>query len=359
MTNRRPRVFPLLLALLCASAPAKARAAAQSDPRAAARRHFDNGVAAFNDRRFAEAADEFDAAYQASPAFAVLYNIGQVNVALGRSVEAVDAFEKYLRQGASAVAAERRREVETEIEKQLGRIGAVTVRTVPENAEVRVDGKLVGATPLVGPVRMTAGKHTVEAMLLGRAPRIREIDVPGRSRTELELRLEAVSGPAGPAAVSPVAVSSVTAAPVPASARGPKAALDGPEPVAGSGSRPQPFPAASIGWQRPAGYLVALGGLVTMTTGGLLAFSGANQASDAGNTLAHAGTLDVYQKARPDYDEGKSRNQRGWTIAGIGAAMVVGGVLLVATAPEKTSGRPGLAPWVATGSGGLAIGGVF
>src|SRR5262245_8814518 len=107
--------FTVVLALVAVASAARAETA---DAKAAARARFEKGVAAFDERRFAEAAQEFEAAYKLSPAFVVLYNIGQVNVVLGRAVEAADAFDRYLKQGASAVSAERRREVEAEIEKQ-------------------------------------------------------------------------------------------------------------------------------------------------------------------------------------------------------------------------------------------------
>ena len=179
--------FVLVMSLVCVASRAGAQTA---DAKAAARTHFEKGVAAFDDRRFSEAAEEFETAYRLSPAFVVLYNIGQVDVILGRSVEAVDAFDKYLKQGASAVPADRRREVEAEIEKQTARIGTIAVRTFPDGAELRVDGALVGTTPLPKPVRVTAGHHTLAASLKGKTE-VRDVDVGGRAEIAIELRLEA------------------------------------------------------------------------------------------------------------------------------------------------------------------------
>ena len=87
-----PSLLPFLVALaVTASLIGFASAArAAEDPKAAARDHFQKGVAAFDERRFAEAGEEFEAAYRLSPAFVVLYNIGQVHVILGRSVEAAE-----------------------------------------------------------------------------------------------------------------------------------------------------------------------------------------------------------------------------------------------------------------------------
>ena len=143
---------------------------AQGDSKAAAKVHFQKGVAAFNERRYADAAEEFDTAYRLSPAYVVLYNIGQVNVALGNPVEAVQAFDEYLKQGASGIAASRRDEVQAEIEEQRSHIGTLNIVSHPEQAEIRIDGKLVGTSPLGAPVRVKAGHHTVEALLPPRQP---------------------------------------------------------------------------------------------------------------------------------------------------------------------------------------------
>ena len=122
----------------------------------------------------------------------------------------MSAFEKYLAQGADAVSPDRRQEVRAEIEKQRALIGAITVRTVPESAEVRVDGVLVGTTPLAQPVLVSAGMHTVDALHAGYVSRLRELTVAGMAQIEIELRLDPVVAPdtaekAGKAPPSPPA----------------------------------------------------------------------------------------------------------------------------------------------------------
>lgn len=347
-----PFVIPTVL-----YAPSVARAQTTS-AKAASREHFNRGVAAFDTKRFGEAAEEFSEAYRSSPAFVVLYNIGQVNVALGRSVEAVDAYDKYLKQGASAVPAERRKAVLAEIETQLGRIGTIAVRTFPEGADVRVDGALVGKTPLHGSVRVTAGRHTVEASLADYAPQVREQDVAGRAEIALELTLKPVVVSPPPAAPP---VAQATPAPPP-TAEAPRLepkirAL--PAVIPGVEKTPQPSSQAggrhsSVSGVRVVGYLLLLGGLAGATVGGLQAYSGANQASDARDRLANAATPAAWDMAKPDYDAGKSRSQRGWIIAGISAAALIGGIVLIATAPEGTT-VASLGPWMAAEASGLEL----
>jgi tetratricopeptide (TPR) repeat protein len=340
--------------------------AAGGDPKGAAREHFQKGLAAFADQRFAEAAEEFDEAYKLSPAFKLLYNIGLVDVALGRSVEAVDAFDRYLKQGASAIPIDRRREVNEEIEKQLARIGTVSIRTFPEGAEIRIDGVLIGRTPLPKPLRVNVGRHTVEAILAGHSTQTREIAISGKAENAIEMTLGAIpvpapSGPAipveptlsAPPPVSPPVVEKVIVeAPAAPSGASEKA------PVERESPSPQSSPASSIGWQRIAGIVVIAAGLVTATYGGIDAYHGSSQASDASNRLANATTDQQYDADLPDFNAGKSLNQRGWIIAGVGAAIFVGGIVLIATAP-KESNTVSLAPWVTAESGGVVVGGAW
>jgi tetratricopeptide (TPR) repeat protein len=332
-------LLPVLLMLSFLPSPA----AAQAEPRTAARAHFENGVAAFSDRRFGEAADEFEAAYRLSPAFAVLYNIGQVRIALGRSVEAVEAFEKYLDQGAGKIPPERRREVEREIEAQRARIGTVTVRTQPQGAEVRIDGRAVGRTPLGRPVRLNPGKHTVEAVLSGHEVEAQELDLRGAAPAEVVLELKQIV-PASALASAPR--STVTPTSPPSMTVAPRAV---PAEAAPSGQ-----------WRRTTGYLVAGLGAVAIGTGAVVALNGADRARDAKDRLSRATAGDLWDEAKLDYDHGRSRNRLGWTIVGTGAAALAGGVVLLITSPDlKMSASLRVAPVIAANAGGAIVEGIW
>ena len=78
-----------------ALAPCSLRADEGSE-RAVARQHFASGVALAKRRQFAEALSEFQRAYAAVPHFSVLYNIGQAQIALGQSGDAVATLQRYL-----------------------------------------------------------------------------------------------------------------------------------------------------------------------------------------------------------------------------------------------------------------------
>jgi tetratricopeptide (TPR) repeat protein len=325
-------------------------AVAQGDSKAAAKVHFQKGVAAFNERRYADAAEEFDTAYRLSPAYVVLYNIGQVNVALGNPVEAVRAFDEYLKQGASSIPAARREEVQAEIEEQRGHIGTLNIVTHPEQAEVRVDGKLVGVTPLAEQVRVKAGHHTVEAVLAPHQPELRELEVPGQATVDVDLTFAALPAPAPPvvaAAVAPPPPAPPPPAPV-------VVRVDSAPPASAPSEAPPPSSGFRINWMRTGGYVIAAAGVGVAVGGGIYALNGASKAAAARDQMALATTPEEFDAAQPAYDLGKARNQRGWVIAAGGGAGVLVGILIAAAAPDL-SRSASVSPWLTAHGGGFDL----
>jgi hypothetical protein len=303
-------------------------ALAQSNPKAMARGHFERGVTAFDERRFDEAATEFRAAYDLSPAFAVLYNIGQVNVALGKAVEAVEAFEKYLVQGGVKIAAGRRREVEKELDRQRARIGTIALQVQPEGAEIRVDGGLAGTAPLAEPVRITAGKHTIVVLASGYDAQVRALDVEPESRVVIELKLD-------PTAIKPRIDSTIAATP-PAPPPNP-APLPPPPPVvtAPISSTPVQTDGESPSHlQRTAGYVLGGLGVAVAGTGLVVAILGSSKATKANQQMSAATTGAQWDLGKADFDDARSQNHIGWATTGVGAVGAIAGLVLVLTAPS-------------------------
>src|SRR5947209_6632 len=109
-----------------------------SPPREAAATHYDKGLIAFDQKRYEVALREFEAAYELTPSYKVLYEIGLVNVRLGRPLEAIEAFEGYLATGRNAVDEDRKMVVmstikgqQRSIERRRLPIGTLTVTTAP------------------------------------------------------------------------------------------------------------------------------------------------------------------------------------------------------------------------------------
>ena len=335
---------------------------AATDPRASAHEHFERGLAAFRQERFAEAAEEFEEAYRISPSYKVLYNIGQVDVALGRSVEAIDAYEKFLKDGGAGIPSERQKEVREALAKEQARIGTITVRTEPEGAEIRLDGRLVGTTPLTRPIRATMGAHTIEASLSGRPARVRDVRVAGGGEIDIEIEIATVAAPDA-SSVVPVApqVKEPSEPTKTAEAIAVRAAPVAVESIrdARSGS-----PGEGAGWSKPVGFILGIAGLAAAATGGILAAAGASSANSAVDRFINANCRSAYTAtgcAGPtsDYNSGKNLYRDGWWVAGVGTATLAAGAVLVLVAPERHASQLGDASrsWVAFAPSGLSLGG--
>src|SRR5690242_12704125 len=97
MAGRTVLSILALCTLPCAlAAPRIARA---DDPRGDARAHYARGLELAAQNGYAGALREFNEAYNISPQYAVLYNIGQAHIALGQTAEAIEALGRYLRDG--------------------------------------------------------------------------------------------------------------------------------------------------------------------------------------------------------------------------------------------------------------------
>ena len=134
------------------------------------------GTAAYGRGDYATALDKFTAAYEIFPSPKLWFNIGQANRDLGRPVEAVAAFDRFLRNAGDAppeTLAEARRSA-AELKTKLGQI-QVTCAT--DGAEITVDGKQVGSTPLGEMVWTTPGRHQVAVQHAGFSPVIEDVVV--------------------------------------------------------------------------------------------------------------------------------------------------------------------------------------
>jgi tetratricopeptide (TPR) repeat protein len=329
-------VTSLAISLLLFALPARVTFA-QADPKADARAHFEKGLAAFDARRLDEAAAEFDAAYRLSPAFVVLYNIGQVSVALGHPIEAVQAFTQYLDQGGSAIPGARQREVRAEIDVQTARIGTLAIFVRPDGAEIRVDARLVGEAPLRRPPQLAAGKHTIHVTLTNYVADVRDIDIVGGQQLEIQVDLAPVVAPPLQSSLPPPAPAQEAAAPPPGN--------DITETTHGNG-------------QKIAGYVLAGAGIVATGIGFVLALTSVSQADGAKRLLGRATTGTAWDDAKSDYDAAKNRNRIGWIVAGCGLASVIAGTVLVVTSPAIDPAQRGLhvelAPWLLPATAGLS-----
>ena len=144
-----------------------AQTAAADDARGVAGAHYARGLDLAKSGAYEGALQEFNAAYTISPQFAVLYNIGQAQVALDHPTKAIEVLRKYLSEGKDRIPETRRQKVQAQMASLSARLAALSITTDRAGASISVDGREVGATPLAEPVRVDAGTHTIAVKLDG------------------------------------------------------------------------------------------------------------------------------------------------------------------------------------------------
>jgi tetratricopeptide (TPR) repeat protein len=204
---RTPQIASVLVLLFTLT-----RGAAADDSRDAAGAHYARGLELAARGGYEAALQEFNQAYSISPQFAVLYNIGQAQVALGQLVEAIESLSQYLRDGQDRVPRSRRQQVKASIALLESRLAELTITTDRPNASIDVDGREVGATPLSEPVRLAPGAHKISAASEGASPLIEIVTLGKGQRQTLELKLPAPSAKAAAEAARAAVAEAVAAA---------------------------------------------------------------------------------------------------------------------------------------------------
>jgi hypothetical protein len=145
------------------------------------------GAQHYQQGAFADALEEFTQAYAVFPSPKLLFNIGQATRELGRPVDSVDAFEKFLVQSPDA-ASELVAEAKRSIAELSPKTGKLLIDCPLAGAEITVDGKPVGRTPLVDLIRVSPGSHQVTATHPGATPAIENVIVTAGTVQTLVMR---------------------------------------------------------------------------------------------------------------------------------------------------------------------------
>jgi|LNFM01.1.fsa_nt_gb hypothetical protein len=165
-------------------------AALPEDPEARRERAASEFTAGMNDYRrgdFASAATHFQAAYDALPDPAPLFNLARSWEGANEITRALDAYQRYL---AAAPGAQDRDEVVARIALLRQRPVEVFVATQPPGAFVFIDGSsdpVWGTTPVV--LRLQPGRHTVALVRDGYSRLERPVEVRAGERQTLTFAL--------------------------------------------------------------------------------------------------------------------------------------------------------------------------
>ena len=187
----------VLLAITSSSALAAAEPAAPAVSASAtseARERFQRGVALYREGSFDAALAEFRRAYEIAPNYRILYNLAQVQVERHDSVAALNLFGQYLQQGGTEIDAERRAQVERDMQSLRGRVADLTIESNVAGAQLTIDGVESGTLPLAGPVQVNSGVRQVTLAKPGYQSVSRSVTIAGAQPIKLALTLQPLDG---------------------------------------------------------------------------------------------------------------------------------------------------------------------
>jgi hypothetical protein len=183
-------------ALSLPSAPVLA--ATPEAERLEALRDLKEGNRLYDSGDYLAALARFERAYAAVPTPKLFFNFGQTYRRLGRPVEALDFYERFL---AESTEPQPQPQLRVEAERWVGElaraVASVEVRADSEGAEVTIDGRSCGVTPLARSVRVAPGSHQIVVQTRGGSapPYIQKFHAQAGQRIAIDARLAAAGTP--------------------------------------------------------------------------------------------------------------------------------------------------------------------
>lgn len=253
---------------------AEGRVPASSDEERASEAHS-QAVAAQREGRKEDAIERYRAAWALFKDPGFVCNLGGLEAELGRAKDAAQSFSTCLRFMEPKVKQVLGKKVEHELSKMRALVGELSVEANVPDAEVTVDGKVVGKLPLPDPIFVDPGSHGVEVKAPGYEPDARLAVFHAGSSILIRSRLEPMRTEVAPVAQDRALVEpkreaeSPLGAPAAAALPSPVLGAKGPAGVAGSSGNaqtakaPAPVRAAVI----LTGFGLGLAGAVVGTAG--------------------------------------------------------------------------------------------
>lgn len=159
------------------------------EPSEEAKRAYETALDLSKDGRFDEALSAYQRAYDLSPSYVILFNLGKAAALTSDFVRAIHAYECHLEHGGSAIEPVRRSEVEAELRRLRTEAALVDVSVDEPGVVIEVDGVAVGRSPLSDPVLVNPGKRLLRVK--GSRTQSKAIEIQKGGRLVVEFKLGA------------------------------------------------------------------------------------------------------------------------------------------------------------------------
>jgi serine/threonine-protein kinase len=336
----------------------------KTDP-AAAQVLFYDARSLMQQGKYAEACPKLEESMRLDAGLGTQFNLADCNEHIGKITTAWAGFLEVAAGSKAANQAEREKVARKRAQALEGRLPklVIDVAGAPPGLEVKRDGVVVGTAAWGTAIPVDPGTHRITASAPGKQPWETTITTgegkTARVSVPRDLPTAAVAVAPPPAATTPA----TPATPPPSAGAQPVAS--GATVTATSSAATNDFPAPIVEsagtTQRTIGWIVAGAGVVGVGVGGAFGLSSLGKRNDSRDHCIGDQCDSTGVRLRDD----AISNGNIATIATIaGAAGVVGGLVLVLTAPNGTeqhdrSGKLRAVPNVASGGGGFMLQGNF
>lgn len=199
-------LLPLaVLAVLASASSGRAAAEEAGDPKAVARAKLVEGGELLRQGEYTGALSLFQEAYDLVHSPKIQYNFGLAYMGLGRKADAIEAFETFLNEALDA-SPDLRANAERHRSTLATQTGALVVSCDTDGAEISVDGRSRGVTPLQTSIRLDPGLHQLVVEKAGRPPYAEKLTIEGGKRVTVEAKLVALAASAPAPVAAPVVV---------------------------------------------------------------------------------------------------------------------------------------------------------
>lgn len=150
---------------------------------------YEDGIKAVKAGQWEQARDSFLGAWRIKQHWQIAANLGRAELMLNNHRSAAEHLAFFLREAPEGVSADELQNARSLFEAARAKVGAVTINVNVSDAEVRVDGNVVGRAPLADLVFVDPGRMVIEARREGYETSRKPLDVAAGSTTTVELAL--------------------------------------------------------------------------------------------------------------------------------------------------------------------------
>ncbi len=198
--------FAMVAGVLALGALTTNPAHAQGD-RETARVQFERGVGLYEAHDYQGALEAFQEAYRLAPHPSVRVNMANCYEHLNRPLEALHHFERFLAESNNTPRPQRR-EVQAAIARMRALVGEVRLAVAPDGATIVIDDAETRRAPVLEPVLLMSGPHTVTVRMDGFVTATERINIQGGDTQRVSIRLQRAGSAAVASAGSTTAGSS-------------------------------------------------------------------------------------------------------------------------------------------------------